>query len=219
LTRPPKAEPIGVDGVVVDRTGESAFQAAALAQTRRFRRLLARAQAGDAEAFTELYEERRGRLMRIAMLVLHDAAASEDVVQESWINAWQAVGRAAFDTPAEFGAWLGVIVGRAALSALRRRRCDASLDERRSSGNGHEPATDRDVADQVVEEQFVAALLAALRPADRRLLLLSLAFSRRELLALLTAEEARPMTMPVLRQRLSRAARAARATAARLDGA
>ena len=33
---------------------------------------------------------------------------------------------------------------------------------------GHEPVTDRDVADQVVEEQFVAALLDALRPADRR---------------------------------------------------
>jgi RNA polymerase sigma-70 factor (ECF subfamily) len=178
---------------------------------RRFRSLLKRAQAGDAEAFTALFETHRPRLLRVAQAILHDPMASEDVAQDGWIKAWQAVGRSRFGSPAQFGAWLGVIVGRLAIDLQRRRRPHVALDA--LAGRLRD---DGDVADRATDRALLAAVLAGLRPVDRRLLeLIRDDHARQEILAILSAEVDRPLTPAWLRQRLWRALRAARRQAER----
>jgi RNA polymerase sigma-70 factor (ECF subfamily) len=182
-----------------------------LVAMRRFRSLLERAQAGDGEAFTALFETHRPRLLRVAQAILHDPMASEDAVQDGWIKAWQAVGRARFGSPSQFGAWLGIVVGRLSIDVLRRRRPHLALDA--LAGRLRDAA---DVADQATDQALVASILAGLRPIDRRLLeLIREDHARGEILAILSAEVERPLTSAWLRQRLWRALRAARRQAER----
>ncbi len=50
---------------------------------------VARARAGDGEAFDTLAAERVDRLYVVATLILGDAATAEDAVQEALVGAWR----------------------------------------------------------------------------------------------------------------------------------
>ncbi|MCC6630077.1 MAG: sigma-70 family RNA polymerase sigma factor [Chloroflexi bacterium] len=202
---------VGSDPAGVPAPWPAADPPADLEALRRFRALLERARTGDGEAFTALFEAHRPRLLRVAQAILHDPMASEDAVQEGWIKAWQAVERSQFGLPAQFGAWLGIIVGRLAIDLLRRRRTQLALDA--LAGRLRD---DGDVADQATDQALLEAILAGLRPVDRRLLeLIRDDHAREEILTILSAEVDRPLTPAWLRQRLWRALRAARRQAQR----
>src|SRR4051812_593785 len=79
-----------------------------------------RAQAGSAPAFEALYRAHWPRAYRAAYLVVHDAAAAEDVAQEAFLAAVRALDR--FDRRRPFGPWLRAIVARRAIDALRAAR-------------------------------------------------------------------------------------------------
>ena len=87
------------------------------------RRLVRGAQQGSAEDFEALFAVHWPRAYRTAWLVVHDAAAAEDIAQEAFIAALRALG--SFDRRRPFGPWLSRIVVNRAIDHARARRLRA----------------------------------------------------------------------------------------------
>jgi RNA polymerase sigma-70 factor (ECF subfamily) len=87
------------------------------------RRLLRGAQRGSAEDFEALFALHWPRAYRTAWLVVHDAAAAEDIAQEAFIAALRALDT--FDRRRPFGPWLTRIVVNRAIDWARARRLQA----------------------------------------------------------------------------------------------
>src|SRR4051812_25572960 len=86
---------------------------------RRERALVRDAQRGSAEAFEQLFRRHWPRAYRAALLVVGDAAAAEDIAQESFLAAVRALDR--FDRRRPFGPWLHRIVVNRAIDWARAR--------------------------------------------------------------------------------------------------
>jgi len=93
----------------------------------RDRRLVQQCQAGQAEAFDELYVIYHHRLVRHCARRLGNHANAEDVAQEAFIRAWRAIGR--FEGRRRFYPWLHVIASNACTDVLRRERPTTTLSE------------------------------------------------------------------------------------------
>jgi RNA polymerase sigma-70 factor (ECF subfamily) len=83
------------------------------------RLLLTAAQAGDENAFRQLIEPYRHALDVHCYRMLGSAQDAEDLVQETLLRAWRAVGR--FEPRAQFQTWLYRIATNACLDELERR--------------------------------------------------------------------------------------------------
>src|SRR5213595_1369215 len=89
------------------------------------------AQDGSVADLEALFRDHWPRAYRAAYLVVHDAAAAEDIAQEAFLAAVRALDR--FDRGRPFGPWLHRIVVNRAIDwsrarALRREAGDAALD-------------------------------------------------------------------------------------------
>jgi RNA polymerase sigma-70 factor (ECF subfamily) len=95
------------------------------------RRLVREAQRGSEAAVAELYSAHWQRCHRAAFFIVHDAAAAEDVAQDAFLAAVDALDR--FDRRRPFGPWLHRIVANRALDWARRealrRRVGAEIGE------------------------------------------------------------------------------------------
>src|SRR5438067_9877071 len=124
--------------MVVTESEPSAFavpvparRISAVAPARREAALVRAAQRGSGEAFGELFRLHWRSAHRAAYLVVHDAAAAEDIAQEAFLSAVRGLHR--FDRRRPFGPWLHRIVVNRAIDwsrsrALRRESSDAWLD-------------------------------------------------------------------------------------------
>jgi RNA polymerase sigma-70 factor, ECF subfamily len=83
------------------------------------RTLLIAAQAGNENAFRQLIEPYRHALDVHCYRMLGSAQDAEDLVQETLLRAWRAVGR--FEPRAQFQTWLYRIATNACLDELERR--------------------------------------------------------------------------------------------------
>jgi RNA polymerase sigma-70 factor, ECF subfamily len=83
------------------------------------RRLVRAAQRGDARALESLFRAHWAMAHRAAYLVVHDAAAAEDIAQEAFLAAVRALER--FDRRRPFGPWLHRIVVNRAIDHARAR--------------------------------------------------------------------------------------------------
>jgi RNA polymerase sigma-70 factor (ECF subfamily) len=92
--------------------------------------LIARANAGDAEAARTLIQNNNRRIYRVARSILRDDIEAEDVVQETYLRAFARLST--FRQEAGFSTWLTRIALNEALERLRRRRLVPTLDETRS---------------------------------------------------------------------------------------
>src|SRR6476661_4913384 len=79
-----------------------------------------RAQEGSTSAMEALFRHHWGRAYRAAYLVVHDAAAAEDIAQESFLAAVRNLDR--FDRRRPFGPWLHRIVVNRAIDWTRARK-------------------------------------------------------------------------------------------------
>ncbi len=107
------------------------------------RRLIARAQNGSPEAIEELFRRYWRRAYRAAWMITSDAAAAEDIAQESFLAALHALER--FDHSRPFGPWLHRIVSNRSIDWTRARRIRAELVadvESRSGGDPEAPPED-----------------------------------------------------------------------------
>jgi len=77
------------------------------------------AQAGNASDFEALFRAHWASAYRAAYLVVHDAAAAEDIAQEAFLAAVRNLDK--FDRRRPFGPWLHRIVVNRAIDWSRRR--------------------------------------------------------------------------------------------------
>ena len=81
--------------------------------------LVRSAQGGSTEAVEELFRRHWPAAHRAAWLVVHDAAAAEDIAQEAFVSALRALDR--FDRRRPLGPWLHRIVVNRAIDWSRAR--------------------------------------------------------------------------------------------------
>ena len=132
------------------------------------------AQAGSASDLEALFRSHWPSAWRAAYLVVHDAAAAEDIAQEAFLAAIRHLDR--FDRRRPFGPWLHRIVVNRAIDWARARqlRAEAELVEAVAAPEHAAP----------IDDALLAAL-AALPPDHRAVIVL-------------------PMTTPCAMPRISR---------------
>lgn len=85
-------------------------------------------QSGDREAYAALVEQYSDQLYRLALRMLGNPQEAEDVVQETYLNAFRAIQR--FEGRSSLGTWLYRITANQALMRLRKNQPDlVSVDE------------------------------------------------------------------------------------------
>ncbi|APR84233.1 RNA polymerase sigma factor RpoE [Minicystis rosea] len=114
------------------------------------RELVEKSKAGDTQAFGMLVRRYQKRIFRLAFHLVRSGAEAEDVTQETFVRAFQAIDR--FDGRSEPFTWLYRIAVNLSLNTLRSRknsrdstpsddpRIEALLTETRPSQGG-DPAT------------------------------------------------------------------------------
>ncbi len=142
------------------------------------RRILTDVLAGRTQAFGELMERYQDRLFAVAMRVIHQPEDAADVVQETFINAYQSL--ASFKGDSELYTWLYRIAFNTAISYKRRKRPTLSLDAHRNGDEVRdaiaEPAdTSRDIRpgsalERTEDEQTLAEAMKKLSPEHRAIL-------------------------------------------------
>src|SRR5438132_9688521 len=122
------------------------------------------AQAGSAADLERLFRAHWPLAFRAAVLVVNDAAAAEDIAQESFLAAVRALDR--FDRSRPFGPWLHRIVVNRAIDWARAR----SLRRELGVDNTPEPAAvEREPGERAQE---LAVALADLGPEHRAVIVL-----------------------------------------------
>ena len=125
--------------------------------------LVRAAQHGDGDAVDELFRRHWPAVHRAAWLVVHDAAAAEDIAQEAFLSALRALDR--FDRRRPLGPWLHRIVVNRAIDWSRARalRPEAAADALPEAAASESTP---DVGDDIV------AALADLGPEHRAVVVL-----------------------------------------------
>ena len=83
-------------------------------------RLLARARAGDTQAFSILADRHQHQVFTLAMRLAGDHDLAADIAQEALLRAWRGIG--SFRGDARFSSWLYRITVNVAWTALNRRQ-------------------------------------------------------------------------------------------------
>jgi RNA polymerase sigma-70 factor (ECF subfamily) len=90
------------------------------------RELAIRFPSADDAVLREVYERFGGAVYTVALSILGDPGRAADVVQSTFVNAWQAAGR--FNPDQELAPWLYTIARRQAIDAYRRDRRSHAVD-------------------------------------------------------------------------------------------
>jgi RNA polymerase sigma-70 factor, ECF subfamily len=122
------------------------------------------AQAGSTPDLEQLFRAHWPRAYRAAFLIVHDAAAAEDIAQESFIAAVRALDR--FDRRRPFGPWLHRIVANRAIDWARARTARAEVEL------GEPPAAAVDGHSEYGDPVPIAAGLLELSPEHRAVIVL-----------------------------------------------
>src|SRR5919109_596279 len=131
-----------------------------MAASRQERAWVRGARAGSAADVEALFKHHWPLAYRAAYLVVHDAAAAEDIAQEAFLAALRALDR--FDRRRPFGPWLHRIVVNRAIDWARARALRAEV----SDDGTLERAAARTRAEQS-DAEALAGGLAALSPEHR----------------------------------------------------
>jgi RNA polymerase sigma-70 factor, ECF subfamily len=84
--------------------------------------------SGKESAMAQLYDRYSAIVYSVALRVLGDTGAAEDVLQEVFIQLWRNPGL--FDSSrGDLAAWLSVIARNRAIDALRKRRPESEIDD------------------------------------------------------------------------------------------
>jgi RNA polymerase sigma-70 factor (ECF subfamily) len=139
------------------------------ASRRQERRLVREVQRGSAAALEELFRREWPRAYRAAYLVVHDAAAAEDIAQEAFLAAVRAIDR--FDRRRPFGPWMHRIVVNRAIDATRARALRREVDAVAADSTEAPP----DPPSAPLSDEVVAAL-SDLSPEHRAVVVLRFVF-------------------------------------------
>ena len=94
--------------------------------------LVAMTVQGDLDAYNELVERFQNAVRNRALAVVNDYQAAEDIAQEAFIKAYNALRE--LEDPNRFAGWLMTIVQHTALDFVRARREGVSLETMKEAG-------------------------------------------------------------------------------------
>ena len=90
-------------------------------------RLVARLRAGDQQALSVLYDRYSSVVYGVALRILQDTGAAEDLLQDIFLQLWRKPD--AFDSSrGSLGAWLAVIARNRSIDRLRQRRPESDIE-------------------------------------------------------------------------------------------
>lgn len=160
-----------------------------------------RVEAGDHAAFAAIVRETTPRLYRLAARIMADPGEAEDVLQDAYVRAFDALVEGRFDGRAGIATWIYRIVANTALDALRARRRRRLRTDADGDAEADAPVDDEGRLDARAALRELEGFLADL-PADQRT-----AVVLKELEGLSSSEVAEVMgcSMGAVEQRLVRA--------------
>jgi RNA polymerase sigma-70 factor (ECF subfamily) len=134
--------------------------------------VLARVARGDSKAVRECIDEFGGLVWAIARRMTRSRADAEDAVQEIFIDVWKSAGR--FDAAqGSEKVFITTIARRRLIDRMRRGRMNHLMDSEESLEDVRwaEPGNDGEIR---VEAERAAAVVARLRPEQRKVLRMGL---------------------------------------------
>jgi len=112
---------------VLGKEALAGVQNASSQEVRKDAALITRLRARDEDAMEQLYDRYSGIVYSVALRVLNDTGAAEDVLQEVFLQLWR--NSDVFDSSrGNLGAWLAVITRNRAIDALRKRRPETDVE-------------------------------------------------------------------------------------------
>lgn len=121
----------------------------------------------DEAAFRKLYEMTSSRLFGLALFIVHNRSAAEDVLQEAFISVWRGAGsyQQALSPPMN---WLGMVVRSRSIEHLRRRVTDRSTVSQDLEGSAAEnlAAENTDTSQRLDTGKQAAALNRCLKQLE-----------------------------------------------------
>lgn len=135
--------------------------------------LVAAAQGGDEAAFAEIVRRYQRAVYRVAYGLTRNASDADDLAQETFLRAWQALGRFRVGEP--LFPWLSRIAVNLAYSLFRRRkrRPETALEPLLEAGQQWEGG--EDPVEEVAEREHhgqLEAVFAELTPEHQSILVL-----------------------------------------------
>ncbi len=103
-----------------------------LAATLPHTELVERCKQGDTRSFRQLYELYNKAMFNTSFRILNNRAEAEDVLQESFIDAFKNIIQ--FESRSSFGSWLKQIVVNKSINVIRKRKMDIVDIEKTSVG-------------------------------------------------------------------------------------
>ena len=82
--------------------------------------VVARAQRGDVEAFSDLYRQHAGRVFALCVRMSGERGQAQELLQDVFVRAWERLG--SFRGDASFGSWLHRLAVNVVLTAARTNR-------------------------------------------------------------------------------------------------
>lgn len=127
--------------------------------------LISRVRRGDQQAMAQLYDRYSGVVYAVALRVLADTAAAEDVLQDVFMQLWRKPS--AFDASrGSLAPWLAVIARNRAIDQIRKRKPETDVED-------IVIAVDADLEGDTARKlsiDKVRGALNAMAPGQRRLL-------------------------------------------------
>ena len=133
---------------------------------------VAKARAGDSDAYRVLVERHSRALFRLAFRMTGNESDAEDVVQESFMRAYRQLAK--FDDRASFGTWIYRIASNCALDLVRSRKRrsehlapnDPDMDDPTLNLPALDPTPERSALSTEVRERVTEAM-NDLSPTER----------------------------------------------------
>ncbi len=118
--------------------------------------LIALARDGNKNAFSGLVRLHQARVLRMAIGMIGDLDSAMDIVQDSFIRAWQALDR--FEEGQPFYPWVSKIASNLAINHIRKHSRQASLDEENIEPSSNEPDPFKKMQLDENERRFMQAV-------------------------------------------------------------
>lgn len=130
--------------------------------------LVRTAQAGDRDAFNELFARFERHVFALALRKLNDYAEAQELVQDVFLQAWLKLAQ--LREAEAFAGWLRQITARMAINRLTRRRVDRATEVETLETAFVDETTPLESALETERDERLQEGLARLRDLDRETL-------------------------------------------------
>ena len=132
------------------------------------RQLVLQAQAGNSEAFGQLYDAYMERIYRFVYFRVEDQQTAEDITSQVFLKAWSNLDRFSF-TRTPYLAWLYTIAHNAVIDHYRTRKVTTALDDVQLSQQDHAEVVENEI-DVSAEMKLVKEALQGLTDDQQKVL-------------------------------------------------